>query len=333
MAQPSVESLLNDIVKVGRTLNQLYSEIRSEHGKWQPMRQKTIDFLEDKAKEIDIHHRGANIFNAGGSSVAAIGGGMALAGAVLAPITFGASLGLTIAGGVVGLAGGATSVGATFVDCAWLRRSNQASVEHAREEDRKGTCKLDETFKKIEDEGDEVEKIYTKIVEYRFIQEHTKQRLELSETNRLSRAVAGIKAFIEEKDKGIRGYVKECINEAMKAISKLPGLSYLRRHFHLVLTGFGGAIRSTTSVATGVVAGIAAHTTAEGATTVGRVLAYVGVSLAGVGIALDVVNLAIVSVDIYKGSKTEAAQKIREAVTILRNEKEYVDEVCQHVKD
>lgn len=63
-----------------------------------------IDELENRRKNVNI----ASIV---GSSVGLAGTALAVGGLVAAPFTAGVSLGLTIAGGVVGTAGGATSIG------------------------------------------------------------------------------------------------------------------------------------------------------------------------------------------------------------------------------
>ena len=59
-----------------------------------------------------------------GNAATTIGGALGLAGLFLAPFTAGASLGLTIAGGVIGAAGGATSLTASIIEKKWDKKEN-----------------------------------------------------------------------------------------------------------------------------------------------------------------------------------------------------------------
>ena len=94
-----------------------------------------------------------------------------------------------------------------------------------------------------------------------------------------------------------------------------------------LLQSVPGAIGSTCVVAAGVTSSLAARKVAKGAVTTGRVLAEFGGALAGVGIAMDVLNIAVVAIDVDKGSKTKAARKIRNTVDVLKKEKLFINDI------
>ena len=79
-------------------------------------------FCDGIVVELERIRQNVNIASIVGSSVGFIGASLALAGVITAPFTFGASLGLTIAGGVIGGMGGITSVGSKFTEVAMNRK-------------------------------------------------------------------------------------------------------------------------------------------------------------------------------------------------------------------
>ncbi len=76
---------------------------------WIQAREECIETIRDLADNIDFHHRNTNIAQIPTSVVGLVGGALTVTGLALIPVTFGASLGLTIAGAVIG--GGAAVAG------------------------------------------------------------------------------------------------------------------------------------------------------------------------------------------------------------------------------
>ena len=83
---------------------------------WIPLREQTIADVEIITQKLIKHHRNVNISRITGSVTSIGGSAMAITGFALAPVTLGASLGLSIAGIGVAVAGGATAVGASIAD-------------------------------------------------------------------------------------------------------------------------------------------------------------------------------------------------------------------------
>ncbi|XP_074925899.1 uncharacterized protein LOC116823992 [Chelonoidis abingdonii] len=78
--------------------------------------QKLFSQLREIADEIDMVHKGATIANITGGTVGIAGGITTIVGLCLAPVTFGASLIVSLTGLAVSTAGGLTSVAATTTD-------------------------------------------------------------------------------------------------------------------------------------------------------------------------------------------------------------------------
>ena len=90
--------------------------LRAAVAKWSPIRAETITTLRDILEKLQRMNRNVRISRIAGASTSIIGGVLAIVGFALLPVTFGVSLGLAIGGTVVGVAGGATSAGATIAN-------------------------------------------------------------------------------------------------------------------------------------------------------------------------------------------------------------------------
>ncbi|XP_067024625.1 uncharacterized protein [Acropora muricata] len=76
---------------------------------------RAFEILDECSSKLDKVAKDTGIAKTVGGSAAIVGGGMAVAGLALSPITAGASLGLTIAGAATGVAGGVTSTSSSLV--------------------------------------------------------------------------------------------------------------------------------------------------------------------------------------------------------------------------
>ena len=69
---------------------------------------------------------------AGSATSLVVGGSLAIAGLVLIPFTFGASVGLTVAGAGVGAVGTATTAGASIVSKVMSKNRVRKAQEHIK---------------------------------------------------------------------------------------------------------------------------------------------------------------------------------------------------------
>ena len=100
---------------------------------WRPIRRKTIYLLEQHKDEVLKIVRDVRIAKIAGSATSlVVGGGLAIAGLVLIPFTFGASVGLTVAGATMGAVGTATTVGASIVSKLMTDNRVKKAQEHIK---------------------------------------------------------------------------------------------------------------------------------------------------------------------------------------------------------
>ena len=100
---------------------------------WRPVRRQTITFLEEQRDDILKIVRDVRIAKIAGSATSlVVGGALTITGLILIPFTFGASIGLTLAGAGVGALGTATSFGAAIVSKVMTSSRLKEANEHIK---------------------------------------------------------------------------------------------------------------------------------------------------------------------------------------------------------
>ena len=117
VSDQDIQNILGTMMQFTETKEKFFRKMP----KWRNTRQTTIDILYEIANECGSLHRDCNIANVTGSSVGAAGGLMALVGLALAPVTFGVSLSLTIAGAATGVAGATTNIVTSIVESSKMK--------------------------------------------------------------------------------------------------------------------------------------------------------------------------------------------------------------------
>ncbi|CAC5364656.1 unnamed protein product [Mytilus coruscus] len=97
---------------------------------WFERAKSVIETLEVLAEELDVHFTRISKAKIGGSAVGIVGSVVGIVGIALTPFTFGASLGLTIAGGAVAGIGGATVGGSLIADNVLSKKTKTKAEGH-----------------------------------------------------------------------------------------------------------------------------------------------------------------------------------------------------------
>ena len=113
---------------------EMHSEFCTRVEKWGSVREKTIQKIECIIDDLKIHHRNVNISRITGSGVSIAGSLIAIVGFGLAPVTLGASIGLTVGGIAMAVAGGTTAAGASIADTVIQKLNVKQAQEHLKED-------------------------------------------------------------------------------------------------------------------------------------------------------------------------------------------------------
>uniref|UniRef100_A0A8C5HT19 Si:ch73-233k15.2 n=1 Tax=Gouania willdenowi TaxID=441366 RepID=A0A8C5HT19_GOUWI len=95
----------------------------------QPRMLEFLQQLEETAVQLNRMHTGAKISSVAGSSVGLVGGVLSIVGLALIPVTFGASLVLTMTGAGLGIASGVNSVVTTATEIGVNKTQNKKAGE------------------------------------------------------------------------------------------------------------------------------------------------------------------------------------------------------------
>ncbi|KAL0483500.1 hypothetical protein AKO1_014529 [Acrasis kona] len=100
---------------------EVFTTIENVVKEWFDNLNDLIPELLSLADTLDVHHRNVKIAHISGTSASLVGTALVVGGFVGSFFTFGLSLGLSIAGGAMGIAGAATSAGASVTEWGIIR--------------------------------------------------------------------------------------------------------------------------------------------------------------------------------------------------------------------
>jgi hypothetical protein len=124
-------------------------ELQTSFDEWISHRKMIIQELKQFVIELNEHHRKVNIAKITGTSFAIVGTALGTIGFVSAFFTAGLTLPLTIAGGVIGGIGGATTAGASIAEWRITKQKAKEIQEHLE--------KSPELFKNVQNHIKEIE--------------------------------------------------------------------------------------------------------------------------------------------------------------------------------
>eukprot|EP01084_Bolivina_argentea_P098620 177219_1 len=140
--QSSTDDLQKGIVKNADVLQQINEELRAiDMKKWKNCRNHAVLQIMTLAELFEKTTRDVGIAKSSGGGASIIGGGLFIAGVICAPFSGGVSLGLSVAGGSVMLAGGLTTLGSGFVK-EFLERDTVKKCIEAHENTQKETRRI-----------------------------------------------------------------------------------------------------------------------------------------------------------------------------------------------
>ena len=271
------------------------TEFLDYYPSWLKERESCIYEIEELAKDIDKHHRNISIAQLPTSAVGIVGGVLTITGLALIPVTFGASLGLTISGAVIGIGATATGITTSVTDISIqvnrVKKARSLIYKHKESTDKISEV-VDELLKNCEDCNEINDEVLTALL-----------MINSGEVTRSS--LSSLKGTVF-----IGASLIRTIPKAAKS------LSLLRRGAGLTAAASASSLR-TVDVASDVAAG----GVKIAATTTGKVLTGLGFAFRAMGIAVDLISAGVAIYDLFNGSTSNSRQlrKVAEDLTAEMN--------------
>ena len=156
------EALFREIFKL---LIMLYEDCElfdAEFFTWDIGRRGTIECLEYIANKLSEERKGVLATRLGGAVGGIVSAGLSIAGIALIPVTFGGSLGLTVAGVTLGVAAGGAGVGAGIRDRV-VKKNETKEMKAIIEEEYERTRNILRLMTRMIKHHDEIRKLITQL--------------------------------------------------------------------------------------------------------------------------------------------------------------------------
>ena len=297
---PTEEEIKRILEGLQKTSQQYLDKFHS----WKRERQNCIQEIRELAKNITFHNRNTNIAQIL-ASLAGIGGGaLAIAGLALTPVTGGLSLGLTIAGAVVG--GGAALTGV----------ANKSTSIGVRIDRTKKAKKCVGAHKNSTDEINNIlEELHTNCNEvYKLATEDT------------------VKMFKELKYRdGTECVIHGACSSVTVALTVKDVLTF--REALNQLRSNAGITAATTARGTDIVVDTVRSVTKLSAKVVGKAMTGIGIGFGAVGIAFEAVTILYTTVELARGSKTTAATQLLSLAKQMEEELKIAERVYKKLSE
>lgn len=297
--------LLNGIKKTSENVVAFFKL----YEKWAKERRDCIKEVREVAENIDWHHRNTNIVQLPTSAVGIAGGVLSIVGLALIPVTFGTSLGLTIAGGVVGGVAAFTGVGNAVADIG-IKIKKSKKAKECIEQHRSTTEEMKKIVSSLLENSNKLNTLATSDVMKVIDQAMIRNAGELTKV-----VVIGTK-----QSRTIGHTLIKTIPSAIKS------LTLLRRGVGVAIATGTTSIRAVESTTVDVASGTAAGT-ARAVSTGSEVLRGFGFAFSAIGIAVDIFTIGFTVYDLATGSETSVAKKLKEVADHLEAELQQVDDV------
>ncbi|XP_064421849.1 apolipoprotein L3 isoform X2 [Latimeria chalumnae] len=287
-----------DISETAYKIQQFYYYIYNfDHifDKWVNSRKETIQKLRELAEEIQSHRENVNIAQVSGASVGIVGGGLAIAGLILAPFTVGVSLGLTAAGVATGAAGGLTSWGANLVEGGILKDRQQ---------------QIQEVLKRDEFQSKEVRNI-----------------LNVNDlSNRLQELLGDTDFTAKWKMQEVTEQILNKMIEMLKMCLKFKDIIQQVNN----LKGKESVFATINNISS--VANLSRVLARRGTRTVVQGARIFGIALSAVFILVDVITIAETAIDLSNGSPSQVVENLKVIADELETEMEKMEYCVKRFK-
>ena len=297
----NMQKILEFLVKVDKTKESV-QKFLDTYSSWLKERQGCIENIRKLADSIDFHHRNTNIAQLPASAAGITAGILTITGLALIPVTFGASLGLTITGAVLGAGATIAGVANSATDIG-VRIDRSKKAKKSIDQHRESTEEMGKIIQEVLDDCEEVTKLATE--EMMSIVDETLIR-NGGEAARFT-AVG----------------LKNACSVGLAAVRTIPKAA---KSLHLLRKGFGiTAAAAASSLRTVDVASDAAGGAVKlVASTTGKVITGLGFAFSAIGIAADLVSAGVSIYDLVKGSGTSTSKQLRKVADNLIKEMENV---------
>lgn len=270
------------------------------------VRKNTISMLQDLARELDKVHKDVNIAKVTGTSTAVVGGAITVLGAIASVFTLGAASPLIGVGLATATAGGATAGGAEIADVV-ISKNKMEEAQKIMDEDKKTLDEIDKCYSDLVRAAEEIVLSNPKL--------GTKDQLMCS-------LLIGCKLKGGGKKSGSGLINIELALLAGILIGMGTILSSTSKRFGSSFSRLMSRITRLLGKGVGKQAGNAARAVLRGAAAVA----------AGVFLAFDIYELVKVSQDIHNGSKSEAAQTLREIARKFEEQGREMEEFLEEIE-
>ena len=284
--------------------NKYGEKLLTQYPEWKKEREDGIREIRDLADNIDFHHRNTNIAQVPASIAGLVGGALTITGLALIPVTFGASLSLTIAGAVVGTGAAVTGIATAGTDIG-VRINRTTKAQECVKSQVQGTQEIQNTLNNLLNWLDET------------IELATDEIVDLAEGIVIMNSVETLRFGAT----GYKTYVS-ALNCAIKIVPKAA------KSLHLLRKGFGiSAAASASSLRAVDIAGDVAVKSAR--VVASTATQAIGFSLSAVGMVADILVLGVTIYDLAKGSKTSSSKKLRKLADAMAEEMKQVTEIIE----
>ena len=286
------------------TFSKYGQELLAGYPGWKKKREDCIEKIHDLADNMDFHHRNTNIAQVPASIVGLVGGGLTITGLALIPVTFGVSLGFTIAGAVVGTGAAVTGVANAGTDLA-IRLDRTKKAHKCVNNQVQDTREIQDTINNLLSWLDET------------IELATDEIIDLAE---------GIVEMNSAEILRLAGTgCKTAVSALIAAVKTVPRAA---KSLHLLREGFGvSAAASASSLRAVDAAGDVAVQSARVVTS--TTTQAIGFTLSAVGMVADILILGVTIYDLAKGSKTSSSKKLRELADTMTEEMKQVTQIAE----